>query len=320
MARIAFFPEAAFGPALNSVGIAQACQKLGHEPVFLCDPGFVSVFEGYGFPAHGVPMSEPMAPEELAKYWVDFINGHIPNFRKSPYEQIDNYVKDCWEAIVSTAVWAEKSLPAVLAEVEARPDLHRQCDPVPGDQAPWRAVGADHLLQRERDPRPRDPAAPVGLRRARQGLLRGLRGALQRGRGAHPRPVQRVPGRVRREALPARRVLRAVALAESPALPGAGEVQAQPSARPRAVPVPGRLRARGGALRGPGVRRQRRQAPGLCQLRQPGLGRHRTAQAADRGLRASCPTGHCSMSATISASTRRRRPTCIWRAGTRSPR
>ncbi len=29
MARIAFFPEAAFEPALNSVGIAQACQRLG---------------------------------------------------------------------------------------------------------------------------------------------------------------------------------------------------------------------------------------------------------------------------------------------------
>ena len=51
MARIAFFPEAAFGPALNSVGIAQACRKLGHDPVFLCDRGFVAVFEGYGFPA-----------------------------------------------------------------------------------------------------------------------------------------------------------------------------------------------------------------------------------------------------------------------------
>ena len=29
MATIAFFPEAAFGPALNSVGIAQAVQALG---------------------------------------------------------------------------------------------------------------------------------------------------------------------------------------------------------------------------------------------------------------------------------------------------
>ncbi len=26
---IAFFPEAAYGPALNSVGIAQACEALG---------------------------------------------------------------------------------------------------------------------------------------------------------------------------------------------------------------------------------------------------------------------------------------------------
>ena len=45
------------------VGIAQACRKLGHEPVFLCDPGFVSVFERYGFPAHGVPMSKTTLPE-----------------------------------------------------------------------------------------------------------------------------------------------------------------------------------------------------------------------------------------------------------------
>ena len=42
----AFFPEAAFGPALNSVGIAQAVQARGHKVVFLSDPGFVSVYEG----------------------------------------------------------------------------------------------------------------------------------------------------------------------------------------------------------------------------------------------------------------------------------
>ena len=35
---IAFFPEAAFGPALNSVGIAQAIEAKGHKAVFLSDP------------------------------------------------------------------------------------------------------------------------------------------------------------------------------------------------------------------------------------------------------------------------------------------
>ena len=118
---IAFFPEGAFGPALNSVGIAQACRDLGHRAVFIRDPGFEGVFQGYGCEEVTVNLSEPMAPEEMAKYWSDFINGHIPNFNKTPYEQIDTYVKACWEAIVDTSVWAEKDLPRVLDEIE--PDL-----------------------------------------------------------------------------------------------------------------------------------------------------------------------------------------------------
>jgi MGT family glycosyltransferase len=118
---IALFPEAAFGPALNSVGIGQALRKLGHKVVFLSDPGFLSVYQGYGFEAHPVNLSEPLPPEEMAKFWVDFINGHIPNFRKTPLEQIDNYVKDCWAMIVQTAKWAEKDLPGVLEKVQ--PDV-----------------------------------------------------------------------------------------------------------------------------------------------------------------------------------------------------
>ena len=113
----AFFPEAAFGPALNSVGIAQAMEARGHKAVFLSDPGFVEVYEGYGFEAHPVNLSEPMPPEQMAKFWEDFINGHIPNFRKAPIDQIDNYVKECWEAIVDSAKWAEKDLPRVLAGI-----------------------------------------------------------------------------------------------------------------------------------------------------------------------------------------------------------
>ena len=123
MARktIAFFPEAAYGPALNSVGIAQAIEARGHKAVFLSDPGFVEVYEGYGFEAHPVNLSEPMPPEQMAKFWEDFINGHIPNFRKTPYDQIDTYVKDCWTAIVDSAKWAQKDLPGVLAKI--KPDV-----------------------------------------------------------------------------------------------------------------------------------------------------------------------------------------------------
>jgi MGT family glycosyltransferase len=118
---IAFFPEAAFGPALNSVGIAQACEKRGHRAIFLSDPGFLDVYRGYGFESHPVNLSEPMSEEEMAKFWENFINGHIPNFKKSPYDQIENYVKECWENIVDSARWAEQDLPGVLQTLQ--PDL-----------------------------------------------------------------------------------------------------------------------------------------------------------------------------------------------------
>ena len=94
---------------------------MGHKAVFLSDPGFVEVYEGYGFEAHPVALSEPMPPEKMAKFWEDFINSHIPNFRKAPIDQLDNYVRECWEAIVDSAKWAEKDLPGILAEI--KPDV-----------------------------------------------------------------------------------------------------------------------------------------------------------------------------------------------------
>ena len=118
---IVFFPEAAFGPALNSVGIAQVCRDMGHKPVFVADQGFKGVFANYGFEERLISMSEPMDPEAMARYWVDFINGQIPNFRTAPIEQISTYIKACWDAIVETAVWAEKDLPKALDEI--KPDL-----------------------------------------------------------------------------------------------------------------------------------------------------------------------------------------------------
>ncbi|MGH6719593.1 MAG: nucleotide disphospho-sugar-binding domain-containing protein [Alphaproteobacteria bacterium] len=118
---IVFFPEAALGPALNSVGIAQACRDLGHGCVFVADSGFKGMFAAYGFEERLIHMSEPMSAEQTARYWQDFITAQLPAFRTSPFEQIDSYVKACWDAIVETAVWAEKELPATLAAI--KPDL-----------------------------------------------------------------------------------------------------------------------------------------------------------------------------------------------------
>ena len=56
---VVFFPEVAFGPALNSVGIAQVCRHQGRRAVFVADIGFEGVFANYGFEERLIHMSEP---------------------------------------------------------------------------------------------------------------------------------------------------------------------------------------------------------------------------------------------------------------------
>ena len=115
---------------------------MGHKAVFLSDPGFRrDLSKVTGSKPIPVALSEPMPPEQMAKFWEDFINGHIPNFRKAPIDQIDNYVKECWEAIVDSAKWAQKDLPGILDKSQAGRDLGRQRHPLPGDQAIRRALG-----------------------------------------------------------------------------------------------------------------------------------------------------------------------------------
>ncbi len=118
---IAFFPEAAYGPALNCVGIAQALRNMGHKPVFICDKGFSGVFSAYGFEEYPVNMSGDMAEDEVANYWDNFIAQHLPHFHQSPLQQISSYVAPVWDAIVDSAISAEEDLQAQLEAIQ--PDL-----------------------------------------------------------------------------------------------------------------------------------------------------------------------------------------------------
>lgn len=118
---IALFPEAAYGPALNCVGIAQQLKAKGHNPVFICDRGFKGVFEKYGFAEYLIDMSGGMSDEEIAKFWVNFIAEKQPFFRLSPIEQLPTYVIPVWEAIVDSAMLAEEGLKRHFNTI--KPDL-----------------------------------------------------------------------------------------------------------------------------------------------------------------------------------------------------
>jgi len=118
---IVLYPEAAFGPALNCVGIAQQLKAMGHNPVFVCDRGFKGVFEKYGFEENLVDMSGGMSDEEIANFWSNFIAGHLPHFRLSPIEQLPTYVIPVWEAIVDSAIISHDGLTEHLKRI--KPDV-----------------------------------------------------------------------------------------------------------------------------------------------------------------------------------------------------
>jgi MGT family glycosyltransferase len=118
---IAFFPEASFGAALNCIGIAQVLKGLGAKPVFICHGHFQGIFAEYGFAEFPIPTQTKLSAAEHQHYWETFIEKNIPYFDQSPLEQIDSYVAPAWEAIIDTAIEAEKPLQQLLARL--RPDV-----------------------------------------------------------------------------------------------------------------------------------------------------------------------------------------------------
>lgn len=118
---VAFFPEASFGSALNCVGIAQALQERGAEPVFICHLGFGGIFADYGFREVHLETGRDPDASEAEHYWQDFIERHLPHFNLSPKEQLETYVGPVWEAIVDTVLAVDDVLLEVLGRLQ--PDL-----------------------------------------------------------------------------------------------------------------------------------------------------------------------------------------------------
>jgi UDP:flavonoid glycosyltransferase YjiC (YdhE family) len=115
---IALFPEASFGAALNCIGIAQALRELGARPVFICHAHFQGIFAEYGFAEYPILLDSPLSAAEHQHYWERFIERSIPYFDQTPLAQIDSYVAPAWEAIIDTAIEAEKPLQQLLARLK----------------------------------------------------------------------------------------------------------------------------------------------------------------------------------------------------------
>src|SRR6266567_2329661 len=73
MAVVVFFPEGAFGPTNNCVGIGDVLRQRGHRIAFIVEESFAGTLEAKGFEEWTMRLAPPPAePEEPGQFWKDF--------------------------------------------------------------------------------------------------------------------------------------------------------------------------------------------------------------------------------------------------------
>jgi MGT family glycosyltransferase len=116
---IVFFPEGAYGPTNNCVGIGQVLRSRGHRVVFIIEESFAGTLQAKGFEERlmrlGPPPDEPEVP---GQFWIDFIRDTAPVFRKTTLEQITEFIAPTWQALIDGAKYVNPRLEEIIGEVE----------------------------------------------------------------------------------------------------------------------------------------------------------------------------------------------------------
>ena len=118
---VVFFPEGAFGPTNNCVGIGEVLRKRGHRVVFVVEESFAGTLEEKGFEERLMRLAPPPeVPEEPGQFWKDFIRETAPVFRKSTFDQLGEFIAPTWQALLDGARYVDARLAEIFEEL--RPD------------------------------------------------------------------------------------------------------------------------------------------------------------------------------------------------------
>ena len=116
---IVFFPEGAYGPTNNCVGIGDVLRRRGHRVVFIVEASFAGSLEARGFEERLMRLGPPPAePEVPGQFWIDFIRDTAPVFRKSTLEQIGEFIQPTWQALIDGARYVDPRLTQIIGELE----------------------------------------------------------------------------------------------------------------------------------------------------------------------------------------------------------
>jgi MGT family glycosyltransferase len=116
---IVFFPEGAFGPTNNCVGIGEVLRRRGHRVIFVIEESFAGTLEEKGFEERLMRLAPPPeVEEEPGQFWKDFIRETAPVFRKSTFDQLGEFMAPTWEALLDGARYVDERLVEIFDELQ----------------------------------------------------------------------------------------------------------------------------------------------------------------------------------------------------------
>jgi MGT family glycosyltransferase len=116
---IVFFPEGAFGPTNNCVGIGEVLRRRGHRVLFVIEESFAGTLEEKGFEERLMRLAAPPeVEEEPGQFWKDFIRETAPVFRRSTFDQLGEFIAPTWEALLDGARYVDERLVEIFDELQ----------------------------------------------------------------------------------------------------------------------------------------------------------------------------------------------------------
>ena len=166
---VVLFPEGAFGPTNNCVGIGEQLKARGHRDVFIIEESFEGTLATRGFEEALMRLGpRPEVEEAPGQFWKDFIRETAPVFRKPTIEQLGEFIQPTWQALLDGSRYVEPRLREIFAEL--RPDVIVE-DNVPAfpavvtADAPWvRIVSCNPLELKDAELPPVFSGYPVADR------------------------------------------------------------------------------------------------------------------------------------------------------------
>jgi MGT family glycosyltransferase len=116
---IMFWPESAYGPTNQCIGLAAILRDRGHTIVFAAESSWAGKLAPLGFLEELVDLAEPdpaAREEDAGNFWTDFIAETAPEFRKPTIEQLESFIQPTYQALIDGARYCEPRLRELVAK------------------------------------------------------------------------------------------------------------------------------------------------------------------------------------------------------------